>query len=131
MSTQIHRTELKNRSVRRPRGRGLHTSLAFSVLVPTQVPPAAVLTHFKAPFVTFKVQPAGLRLTVAADATQRPVGSENRSMLRVVVKLRLPKQGLTSPPITLGRIKYKLMGAVLEALQEEVRHSDVNPLHGH
>lgn len=73
---------------------GFHTLLAFSFLVPTQVLLAPILTHFRAPFITFKLQPAGLFLAVSADGKERPVEKGKKKKKEhegFVVKLRLPK----------------------------------------
>lgn len=59
---------------------GLHIISTFSLLVTTQVLPAPILTRFRAPSVTFKLQPAGLQLAVSADAEEKPVGKGKVSM---------------------------------------------------
>lgn len=62
---------------------------------PPRILPTCILTYFRFPFVTSKLQPAGLLLTVSADAKERPVGNKNITMLRVAIKLQPSKQ---SPP---------------------------------
>lgn len=59
---------------------GLPTISTFSLLVTTQVLLAPILTHFRDPFVTSKLQPAGLVLSVFADAKEKPVGNEKMSL---------------------------------------------------
>lgn len=45
-----------------------------------QVLPGPVLTHFRDPSGTFKLQPAGLALRVSADAQKKPAGKEKNEL---------------------------------------------------
>lgn len=94
--------------VRRPNVTGLHIISTFSLLVTTQVLPAPILTRFRAPSVTFKLQPAGLLLAVSADSKEKPGGKGKVSMNGSLETYDFPKSAI--PLITVGWNKSYGMG---------------------
>lgn len=89
---------------------------------PTQVLPAPVLTYAGAPFITFKLEPAGLLLIVSADAKERSVGKEkSEHVKRRLSKVHNPMTALCElnktadrgrPPGTPGGVKHPAVDTV-------------------
>lgn len=66
--------------------------LGFLIFGAHQVMPARILTHSRAPFITFKLQPAGLLLTISARCQRKAWGGGGGDEhVRFVIKLHLSK----------------------------------------